>query len=185
MNELPASQLGIRKLRRFVPPRYRSRIELMYAYPLLAEWDRGERFPKPRSGAQGNGVRFERKVLAGLSAQSTFIPSLPFRYQTTSGYSSFCIPDGVWFGEQEVVCIEVKLQHTVHAWFQLNNLYIPVLERAFRKPVRALEVVKVLDPEVRFPCSVRVFRSVESFVESQQKLGVCLWRPQYGSGQHT
>lgn len=50
--------------------------------------------------------------------------------------------------------MEIKLQHTPNAWWQLEMLYLPVLSAIFPSgdwEYALVEVVKWFDPSVSFP----------------------------------
>jgi hypothetical protein len=127
-------------------------------------------------GKKAEGLRFEAKVIDLLVGHyDCFIASLPFRYYTELG-ERFCIPDGVFVFENEVVVVEIKLQHTLQAWFQITKLYFPVLEKAFNLPVRGVEVVRWFNKEIRFPSELLVVPDLRTFLQAKNKLGVCLWR---------
>ncbi len=72
----------------------------------------------------------------------------------------YCQPDGLLFydedGQDKLVICEIKFQHVPDAYFQLQNKYLPVVEKAFpRQDIALCEIVKWYDPSTAFPCSVR------------------------------
>lgn len=67
----------------------------------------------------------------------------------------FCQPDAVVLDKELARCtvFEIKLKHTSDAWWQVRQLYIPVL-RALLPPYytfHAIELVKWFDPHTSFP----------------------------------
>ena len=67
-----------------------------------------------------------------------------------------CQPDGLLIDipEGRITIIEIKLQHTPAAWWQLEMLYAPVLSSLFaggKFDFCLVEAVKWLDPSVPFP----------------------------------
>jgi hypothetical protein len=178
MVESPAGEGVIRAHR---PPLSRStkRIPraLSSASCMWLEWNYAARFPQPRKGRKAQGLRYERRVNEYLFNQfELFVPNLPFRYCDSSG-AHVCIPDGILFRPQEVIIFEVKLTHTLKAYWELTKTYRPVVQRALGRRVRVCEITQSYDPRTPFPTG-GVHRTVQSFLESSDKEGVVLWRPQ-------
>lgn len=72
----------------------------------------------------------------------------------TQNQLRFCQPDGVLIdlAKKHITMIEIKLQHTSDAWWQLRELYEPVLRHIYQGfTFSAVEVVRWLDPHVAFP----------------------------------
>jgi hypothetical protein len=67
----------------------------------------------------------------------------------------WCQPDALILQPRDglLTIVEVKYQHTPDAWWQLRELYLPVVSLAFGPDWRIamLEVVKWYDPHVSFP----------------------------------
>lgn len=66
----------------------------------------------------------------------------------------FCQFDGLILSETQVTLVEVKLSHTVDAFWQIENLYLPVLRVLFRPQsasIATCEIVKWYDPSVAYP----------------------------------
>lgn len=172
--ELEASRLPLSNLLQSIPNRYRKKKEILHAYPMFMHWN-PIFVPKKVKGKKAEGLRFEQQVLRVYEATIPhFVSALPFRY-SISNQSVFCIPDGLILYKNELILVEVKLTHTPQAWFQLQNLYFPVVEKALGRKVRGVEVVKWFHPEVRFPEPVKVFRSLESFLITDERMGVVIW----------
>lgn len=175
---LPASNIPERELRKLVPTSYRKSLEgkvtssvldfTSYLYPLSR--------PKPRAGAKAAGLAFEGKVIREMEARfPCFLSSIPVRYYLPER-NGMCIPDGLLWEEEQFVVFEVKLRHTVSAWYQLTNHYLPILSRALSRPGRGVEVVKWFDREVRFPESVKVYDSLAECLKGKDRISVLLWR---------
>jgi hypothetical protein len=65
---------------------------------------------------------------------------------------------------QRAIILEIKLKHTPDAYFQLTNLYLPLLRRYFDRPGYSLacaEVCRWFDPWTAFPCRVRQLERLE------------------------
>lgn len=151
---------------------------LSSAKPMWQEHNYALRFPQPRKGRKAEGIRYERKVLTYLtSAFPQFLGSLPFTYWDKSG-KHICIPDGVLLGENLPVVFEVKLSHTLRAYWELCLLYRPVVSMALGRPVRIAEITQSYDPSSPIPTvNPKPFGSVEDFLSSGVSEGVILWRP--------
>lgn len=113
--------------------------------------------PRPSSPAAKRGIRYERKVhdrflqTYGLD----YIPSQWFSYGLC-GQTKYCQVDGILLAEAKglLVLVEVKYNHTADAYWQLENLYLPVLRTwLHRSPlaIATVEVVKWYDPAVAYP----------------------------------
>lgn len=78
---------------------------------------------------------------------------------------TFCQPDAVYVDRDLLRCtvFEIKLKHTSDAWWQVRQLYIPVL-RAILPPsftFHAVELVKWYDPHTAFPEKFRYLESID------------------------
>lgn len=141
------------------------------------EWDYLRRFPRPRKGAAGAGVRFEKRVVEALEEKhSAFLPSPVFTFSTKYSPKATCIPDGLLFTRDEIIIFEVKLRHTIDAWYQLQQLYAPVVKRVFRRPVRMLEVCRSFNPDEKWPSEFRLVKDLDEFVtRPETPMGVWIW----------
>lgn len=109
------------------------------------------------TGRRLQGVRYEKLVqeyLHGLYGDC-YIPN-PWLKFFTGGAWRWCQPDGILFDFKRgiLTIVEVKYQHTSDAWWQVRQLYQPVLEHLF--PTRLwqyqfCEIVKWYDPATLFP----------------------------------
>lgn len=148
---------------------------LTSANAMFSQYDYAKRFPVPRKGAKGSGIRFETKVHSTLAARfPSYISALPFRYSDVRG-SRVCIPDGIFIHAGRVVIVEIKLRHCIEAWLQLRKLYFPVVSSAFGQSPRLLEVVQFYVPEVVFPEPTVTLPSIEQYLCSEAEMGVVLW----------
>lgn len=126
-------------------------------------------------GVRRQGINYEKKAqsyLKGLvlkeqlnnPARDTenysylMSPWLMFRSEKDNpGSIRFCQPDGIVvdLANKRIVIVEVKLQHTIGAWWQLRELYEPVLRRIYVGfEFSVVEVVRWFDPQVKYPESV-------------------------------
>lgn len=109
------------------------------------------------TGRRLEGIRYEKKVHAYLELLhgDFYIPSPWLRF-FSDGKWRWCQPDGLLFDFQRgvITIVEVKYQHTSDAWWQVRELYAPVLRAIFPERLwafEACEVVKWYDPETKFP----------------------------------
>lgn len=163
-------------------------------FPGEPEFTKGS---KPR-GSRADGVRYEakaqeylRKTLAPAtegsdSSQSLELLSSPwlvYKSGNREARDRFCQPDALLINSERkhITIVEIKLQHTAAAWWQVRQLYEPVLRRIYTNySFSALEIVKWLDPSVAFP---ETFYYAKSPLdrgednESKSKFGVHIFDP--------
>lgn len=108
--------------------------------------------------AQALGVRYERKAQQFLfhfckgsyTATPWFCYNLP-----DNSHWKYCQPDGLFFdfNRNLIVIVEIKRSHTRQAWFQLRNLYEPVVRCTFGSAWQyaVCEVTSFFNPTERFP----------------------------------
>ena len=105
------------------------------------------------------GVRYEREAQEWLSLYALGRPEMEHRngpwieFQERRG-RRWCQPDALLINakEKRVVLLEVKYQHTSDAWYQLKQLYLPVLRVAMRGYSFSLvEMVHWYDPLTLWP----------------------------------
>jgi len=158
--------------------RGRSAVGLLQAQLKLEEYGFMQKFKLPRRGAKGQGVRFEAQVIKKLESHyPEFFSSPVFRFTTLYAAKAVCVPDGILFCKDELIIIEIKRNHTIDAWYQLNYLYSPVVQKALPgRKVRLLEICSVYHPEEVFPDRFSFVRSLEEFKnERGVELGVMIW----------
>lgn len=115
-------------------------------------------------GRRAQGLRYQEKVSSHLNDRfgEVFVSGPWFRYKAVGvDKPRWCQPDGLLFIPElsRIILIEVKLQHTSDAWWQLRQLYLPVVAHAFppsRWEYVLCEVVRWYDPIVAFPEKVRL-----------------------------
>lgn len=108
------------------------------------------------TGRRGQGVRYERKVHDYLAEKAGDIYRRgPWFCFGGEEYTRWCQPDGLILDEAAglLTIVEVKYQHTADAWWQLRELYLPVVSLAYGPDWRIamLEVVRWYDPHTSFP----------------------------------
>jgi hypothetical protein len=117
-------------------------------------WGRAEQLQsrRGRSPAQRAGLLFEEKVIAKLKqTEKGFLSHLPFQF-FSSHDAGFAVPDGIIFNPPKLILVEIKLRHTVDAWHQLNEFYLPIVQCAFPwAQISCWEICKNYDPGIQLP----------------------------------
>jgi hypothetical protein len=142
---------------------FKRTVSLKSLHSTRIRWDLyNHHTPKPRRGAKGLGVRFEKRALqipsphASEALQCRLI-SGPILEFTQGSKPQRAIPDALLFSADwnSICVIECKLRHTADAFYQLQAFYLPILSRIFPSfRVCTLELCKFYDPGVRLPRSV-------------------------------
>lgn len=112
-------------------------------------------------GAFAAGIRYEKQALSYLVECTLGLPNVRvvegpwYEFQCREGKVRHCQPDAVLFNKDQAVgiIVEVKLKHTPDSWWQLQEIYRPVL-RVAHPDVRAwgiLEICHWHDPATKFP----------------------------------
>jgi hypothetical protein len=112
---------------------------------------------RARTQAQRRGVLYERKVHQRLHDEYGlhYISGQWFTY-FSGDQKKFCQIDGILLNEERknlLIC-EVKYSHTSLAYWQVENLYVPLMREYLRGSdwtVAVCEIVKWYDPAVAFP----------------------------------
>lgn len=112
-------------------------------------------------------MRYERKVHRNFEEKygAFYIPGQWWEYKSEERVR-YCQTDGILLRNSDRVflLVECKYSHTSAAFWQLENLYVPVL-RTFLKDsdwrVATCEVVKWFDPAVTNPRRITMRASLE------------------------
>jgi hypothetical protein len=138
--------------------------------------------PRTRKASAKMGLRFEGKVLDGLSSRfgERFSTGVPISFQEFGGKPGYAIPDGMLLSPcgKQLLVVEIKLRHLGDAYYQLNEFYLPILRRALRGTLelRALEICQHYDPAIRLPKPKCFVVEVENcFVISPHVHPVMVW----------
>lgn len=114
------------------------------------------------------GVKYEQKIHEHLSSRYATWRYFPQQWwQYGQGDSvRYCQTDGILYRPEEelVLLLEVKYSHTAAAYWQVENLYLPVLREFFRPAglsIATCEVVKWYDAAVAHPCKITLRDSLE------------------------
>lgn len=132
------------------------------------------------TGRRAEGVRYEKKVQAYLlSTYAEKYVDSPWLRFYSGGKWRWCQPDAVMFDVPRgvITIIEIKYQHTADAWWQVKQLYYPVLRVLFPERLWSFEfceVVKWYDPSVPFPERVVLAQDVSM---PHPAFKVHIWHP--------
>lgn len=135
-----------------------------------------------RTSAKRRGIKYEQKAQAMLVEKySTYIPSLWLQFYSKSSSSMrWCQPDGVLFDFKRgiITIIEIKFCHTAQAWWQLNELYLPVISHIFGRELwnyRLAEMVLWYDSVINFPGEHYLRKDLHNVREGE--VGIHIWKP--------
>lgn len=145
-----------------------------------ARWNPGfTRAVVGETAAQKGGLRYEGKVQERLAKLlgPTYCASPSLHFVDDTGQRT-CVPDGILFQQRQLVVFEIKNQHTPDAWWQLRQLYQPVL---LALPgidyVSCIEVCRTLEPLTPFPEEIELIFDLKSWVtDVREEMGVFHWR---------
>ena len=108
-----------------------------------------------RHGRKQQGILYEQRCHAYLGERySVHFLSAPWIIFEDALGLRWCQPDGIIFDVRpgRIICTEIKLRHCSEAYFQLFELYIPVLSVIFPKwSIRGCEVCRWFDPKEPTP----------------------------------
>ena len=145
--------------------------------PDEAPW-RGRKAPGSTL-SQKAGKLYEKKVLARLKdwTDGTIYP-LPWIKFRLGNSDRYCQPDALIHVGNTIVIVEVKLTHTLDAYWQLRRLYYPVVSTLFPgTTIRLCEVAKNMRPEVKYLEPIALTRDLQFFAEQDDaNIGVIPWK---------
>lgn len=134
---------------------------------------------KPK-GARLAGLRYERKVQDALVEDRFYVRGPWFSYWVDGlHHLQYCQVDGLKFDFERgvITVVEIKLQHTSDAWWQLRHLYIPVVACVFGDKLwkyAPIEICRWYDPETPFPEPYRMVNGLSP--ARPDTFGVCIWK---------
>ena len=151
------------------------------ARPAWAELALPPRLRRGRSSrAKRLGIAYERAVGRALSDEWAL--GVWFRFGDSDGVH-WCQPDGLHldFRRGVVTILEIKLRHTPRAWWQLRELYLPVVSRALGRAwsYRLVELCKWYDPDTHFPGEQKLIPALLSPIPPNA-VGVHIWHDSRG-----
>lgn len=129
------------------------------------------------------GVRYEQKGHEHFMQQYgiMYVPNPWFLFQEEeTNRPRWCQPDALLFNpaQGKLHIFEFKYQHTSDAWWQLKQLYFPIIRSLFPSDLWSIhlcEIVKWYDPATVFPQAVVM--SAEPTLSLPGEIGVHIWKP--------
>ena len=89
----------------------------------------------------------------------------PWLQYIDSEGTHFCQPDLLLTNKNLILLCEIKLTHTSAAFFQMEKLYRPVLQRIFpQHKILSVEITRSFDPSIRFPQEMLLYFSIEDLL---------------------
>lgn len=134
-----------------------------------------------RRGRRAMGLKYERKVhehLSGLYGEA-YLPSPWFQFvEAAVPRMQWCQPDGLLidFDTGRITIVEVKYQHTIDAWWQLQR-YLSIVREVFGSgwSYSLCEVVKWYDCAIQFPEPIQLLAELQR--SKAGTLHVHIWKP--------
>jgi hypothetical protein len=128
------------------------------------------------------GVVYEKKFHREMAARhgTNYHSNLWFHYQLNGDWR-WCQPDGVLIDHSTepstITIFECKLKHTAQSYWQLKNLYLPVLKAAFSTlfTFKLIEVCRDYDPATPYPALAPVLRKIDE-PHPAELVGVFIWK---------
>lgn len=135
-------------------------------------------FKRPSGGAasspaQKAGLRFQRRIEHALRTIYSAEIGPWFRYTDAGIIPRWCQPDALILSPRPIV-IEIKTRWMDTAWWQLSQLYVPVLRKAFGCEFSPVAIVRSFDPSVMVPEQPVLLPNLNELLPDG-KLGVVLW----------
>jgi len=145
---------------------------------------------KKSRGKFAVGIRYERKVHEHLALLALGVPGLNYvespwiEFEDASG-TRYCQLDGLLLDKtnRSALIYEVKYKHIANAWWQLTQLYEPVVRVLLPtyRPICLMEIVHWHDPQVTFPQRYDLTSSPLK-VPHANKVAVCIFNPRTHRG---
>jgi hypothetical protein len=132
------------------------------------------------TAAREAGLRYEAKAQEYLAATlgSSYVPAQILSFRDDTPERRLIIPDGIYGVPTHFILFEIKSQHVPDAWWQLRQLYQPVLRCLSHLEVFCVEVCGSFDPAMPFPEPIEWIEDLAEYVKRpSRKFGVFQWRP--------
>lgn len=147
------------------------------------QWLVNGRTRRVRGVARQRGIKYEARAQDAMLAQypHEYLRSPWIVFRDAVGMQ-YCQPDGLLirphFGL--IVIVEYKLSHNIAAWYQLKELYLPVVQRIFSTPDNLwryayAEVVQWYDPLVNSHVRTHMCSSLDELHAGEY--GIHIWTP--------
>jgi hypothetical protein len=134
------------------------------------------------TSAQRAGIRYERNVIKFLTSEfaKDFTASQWFAWHDDHERLRYCQVDGLLRLNNLLVIVEIKVNFSSDAWWQLRKLYEPIIKKVY-SPSRlaSLVVCKSFDPAVPFPEEPSILPQIRVLCSPEwncTQIGVFQWR---------
>jgi len=136
-----------------------------------------------RRGARWNGIRYQR-LLDGYLAErygDMFVPGPWIQFTDgPTGERRFCQPDGllIEIARGRITVLEAKYSHTELAYYQLFDLYIPVMKNLFPASLWSFAGIGICaryDPAIPLPSRAVMRKNLIDALP--REFNVHIWRP--------
>lgn len=132
---------------------------------------------------QKKGNKYEAKVRTHIerayanSSEYRYLFSPWFTYRLPGDTARHCQPDILLFSAKQIFICEVKLNHIRDAYYQLRNLYAPVVKAVFPGyEISLIEITRSFDPRILFPEEFELFFGLSDALASERQLSVVQWK---------
>lgn len=131
----------------------------------------------------GHGLKYEWKGHLHLLDKYgyEYVPGPWFRYSTEQNPTriNYVQPDGliVRLKEGIVTIVEFKWSHTVDAYYQLVDRYLPLMEHFFGKDFEfhMVEICRWYSPQIQFPGKAGLKKDIDRLTPGE--VGIHIWKP--------
>jgi hypothetical protein len=131
---------------------------------------------KGDSAAKQAGLRYEEHIQQRLMQRLLGYMAAPHLHFFDREGARTLRPDGVLVEPGRVFIFEIKSQHMPEAWWQLDQLYRPVVSQLYKhRPVSCIEIVKQFDPAMPFPTKFDMLENLEQVLKYEGSFGVFQW----------
>jgi len=136
------------------------------------------------TGVRAEGMRYEARVHEAFERiyspdrpGAMYAPGMWIRYVDDSR-RHYAQPDGllVDLRRRFITVVEIKLKHTIAAYFWLRELYEPLIRHIFGNDFRyaVCEVVKWYDSSVQWPEPLRMTKDPSALIANE--FGLHIWK---------
>lgn len=109
-------------------------------------------------GVRGKGMKYEAQVQNYMRSRfgELYLPGPWIYFVDSQKRLRYCQPDGLLFDFEKgrITICEVKLRHTQQAWYQLYDIYKPLIQHMFPGhlwSIRCLEICRWYDMATAIP----------------------------------
>ena len=152
------------------------KIEGLYFVSRLSERPRNIPKPSRLTGSRAAGIAYEKKVIRTLkrrfpTADLKYHEWLQFADKNGGGYAE---PEAYIVLKEFVFLLECKRTGGLAGKLQVTELYAPLLERVYERPVRSLLICKYVTESTPGP----FVQSVEEFLMGSMPFATWHWLPE-------